>query len=125
MVRKPRNNRNYLLFYYTKAIMEKPNSNYINQLSGDNEDFKTKVIGILKKELPEEITIYEHLIQTKKYKLASESVHKLKHKISILGLEKSYYIAEEFENNLKENSTKLQPDFETILKSMQDFVNTL
>jgi HPt (histidine-containing phosphotransfer) domain-containing protein len=105
--------------------MEKPNSNYINQLSGDNEEFKAKVIGILKRELPEEIAIYQNLIQTKNFKLAAESVHKLKHKVSILGLEKSYYIAEEFENNLKENLTDLQPDFETILKSMQDFVDTL
>jgi HPt (histidine-containing phosphotransfer) domain-containing protein len=105
--------------------MEKPNLDYINQLSGDNEEFKTKVIGILKRELPEEIAIYHNLIQINNFKLAGESVHKLKHKVSILGLEKSYYIAEEFENNLKQNLTDLQPDFETILKSMQDFVDTL
>ncbi len=105
--------------------MEKPNSDYIDQLSGDNEEFKNKLIGILKKELPEETVIYQDLIQTKNYKLASESVHKLKHKVSILGLEKSYYIAEEFENNLKQNLTDLQTDFEIILKSMQDFVDKL
>ena len=52
-------------------------------------------------------------------------MHKLKHKISILGLEKSYYIAEEFEENLKENSSHLQSDFESILKRMQDFLDTL
>lgn len=105
--------------------MEKPNSSYIDQLSGDNEEFKAKIIGILKKELPEEVALYENQIQTKNLKLAAESVHKLKHKVSILGLEKSYYIAEEFENNLKEKSTKLQPEFEIILKAMQDFVDTL
>jgi hypothetical protein len=32
---------------------------------------------------------------------AAQSVHKLKHKISILGLEKSYYIVEEYESDLK------------------------
>jgi HPt (histidine-containing phosphotransfer) domain-containing protein len=105
--------------------MEKPNSNYINDLSGDNEEFKAKIIGILKRELPEEIAFYENQIQSKNYKLAAESVHKLKHKISILGLEKSYYIAEEYEENLKANSTNLLSDFETILKMMQDFVDTL
>jgi HPt (histidine-containing phosphotransfer) domain-containing protein len=105
--------------------MEKPNSDYINQLSGGNDEFKSKVIGILKRELPEEVEIYQNFIEIKNFKAAAESVHKLKHKVSILGLEKSYYIAEEFENNLKQNLTDLQPDFETILKSMQDFVDTL
>jgi HPt (histidine-containing phosphotransfer) domain-containing protein len=105
--------------------MENPNSDYINQLSGDNEEFKAKVIGILKRELPEEIEIYQNFIKILNFKAAAESVHKLKHKVSILGLEKSYYIAEKFENNLKQNLTDLQPDFETILKSMQDFVDTL
>jgi hypothetical protein len=45
----------------------------------------------------------------------AQSVHKLKHKISILGLEKSY-LAEEYESNLKNNSTNLHSDFESILK---------
>ncbi|MBY0485598.1 MAG: Hpt domain-containing protein [Flavobacteriaceae bacterium] len=105
--------------------MEKPNSKYINQLSGDNDEFKAKIIGILKKELPEEVAVYQNHIQTNNLKFAAESVHKLKHKISILSLEKSYYIAEEFEKNLKEQSTNLQSEFEFILKIMQDFVDQL
>jgi len=105
--------------------MEKPNTNYINQLSGDNEEFKVKIIEIFKKELPEEVALYQNQMQTKNWKLAAASVHKLKHKISILGLEKSYYIAEEFEKNLKEQSIKLQPEFESILNVMQDFVDKL
>jgi hypothetical protein len=55
----------------------------------------------------------------------AQSVHKLKHKISILGLEKSCYLAEEYESNLKNNSTNLHSDFESILKNMQDFINLL
>ncbi|MCZ8089606.1 MAG: Hpt domain-containing protein [Flavobacterium sp.] len=105
--------------------MEQPNSEYINQLSGDNEKFKARIIGILKRELPEEVEVYHQHIKTENYKLAAESVHKLKHKVSILGLEKSYYIAEEYEDNLKENSTCLQSDFEDILERMQDFVDKL
>jgi len=105
--------------------MEQPNLNYINDLSGDNLDFKDKIISILKKELPDEIAIYNQEYINANYSLAAQSVHKLKHKISILGLEKSYYIAEEYENNLKDNSTDLNADFDTILKSMQDFVSHL
>lgn len=105
--------------------MEQPNSEYINQLAGGNEEFKSKVIAILKKELPEEIELYQTYILNSNYILAAECVHKLKHKISFLGLEKSYYIAEDFEENLKNKSTHLQSNFEAILMQMQDFVNKL
>jgi HPt (histidine-containing phosphotransfer) domain-containing protein len=105
--------------------MEKPNNNYIDQLSGDNLEFKAKMIAILKRELPEEIAIYHDQLQNKDLAEAAQCVHKLKHKISILGLEKSYYIAEQFEEHLKNKSTVLQSDFEDILKVMQQFVQEL
>ncbi|MFE3872699.1 Hpt domain-containing protein [Flavobacterium sp. ZS1P70] len=105
--------------------MEQPNLTYIDELSGDNLEFKTKLIGILKKELPNEIKGYSEEMENTNFSKAAQSVHKLKHKISILGLEKSYYIAEEYEVNLKNNSTNLNADFENILKIMQDFVNRL
>lgn len=105
--------------------MEKPNLNYINQLSGDNQEFRTRLITILKKELPDEIEVYQTEFANDNYSLAAQSVHKLKHKISILGLEKSYYLAEEYENNLKDNSIDLKADFENILKIMQEFVSHL
>lgn len=102
--------------------MEQANSEYIDQLSGNNIEFRKKIISIIKKELPEEVQAYNKQIQNKNYLLAAGCVHKLKHKISILGLKKSYYIAELFEDNLKENSTDLKTDFESIIKVMQDFV---
>lgn len=105
--------------------MEKPNLNYINDLSGNDEEFKATMIGVLKKELPEEIKDYDDYMKNNDFFQASQSVHKLKHKISILGLEKSYYIAEEFENNLKNNSTVLQEEFENFLSLMMNFVNDL
>ena len=105
--------------------MEQANSEYIDQLSGDNVEFRKKIIGILKRELPEEVGTYREQIQNKNYLLAAGCVHKLKHKISILGLKKSYYIAEQFEDNLKVNSTDLESDFDAIIKIMDDFVNQL
>lgn len=105
--------------------MEQPNTSYIDQLSGDNLEFKQKMIGILKRELPEEIEMYQSQMQKNNFLLAADSVHKLKHKVSILGLEKSYYLAETFEENLKNNSTHLQNDFEAILKVMHKFVEKL
>lgn len=105
--------------------MEKPNLNYINELSGDNLEFKTKVINVVKAELPIEIAIYYQDLDKNDFFQAAQSVHKLKHKISILGLEKSYYLAQEYEENLKNDSTALKADFETILKLMQEFVDHL
>ncbi|NJM78575.1 MAG: Hpt domain-containing protein [Flavobacterium sp.] len=105
--------------------MEQPNTSYIDQLSGDNIEFKKKMIGILKRELPEEIETYQNQMKSNNFLLAAQSVHKLKHKVSILGLEKSYYLAETFEENLKNNATDLQTDFETLLKAMHKFVEAL
>jgi len=105
--------------------MEHANSEYIDQLSGDNAEFRKKLIGILQRELPEEVQNYQSQIQAKNYALAAASVHKLKHKVSILGLNKSYYIAEQFEDNLKESSLELQQDFDAIIEIMQDYVKKL
>ena len=105
--------------------MEQPNLNYINELSGNDEGFKQKMIAIVKSELPQEIENYRSLLESQNFKATAEMVHKLKHKISVLGLEKSYYIAEQFEDNLKQSSTVLQNEFEEILNSMQKFVDDL
>jgi hypothetical protein len=105
--------------------MEQANLNYINDLSGDSLDFKAKLISIIKIELPDEIGVYFGYKAKGDFARMAESVHKLKHKISILGLEKSYYIAEDYENNLKKNSTDLRSNFESILEYMQEFVNLL
>jgi HPt (histidine-containing phosphotransfer) domain-containing protein len=105
--------------------MEQPNSKYIDELSGNDAIFKQKIITILKTELPQEIESYKNCMTSKNYKATAEMVHKLKHKISVLGLEKSYYLGEKFEENLKENSLDLQPEFEEILALMQSFVDDL
>ena len=105
--------------------MEQPNTNYIDQLSGDDAAFKIKMISIIKKELPLEIIAYKEYLRQKDFKQTAQCVYKLKHKISVLGLEKSYYLAEQFEDNLKEGSLTLQSDFDTIIASMHNFVNSL
>ena len=105
--------------------MEQPNLNYINELSGDDAEFKQKMISIVKAELPQEIESYRSLYESKNFKSTAELVHKLKHKISVLGLEKSYYIAVGFEAKLKLGDISLQPKFEEILTLMQQFVDDL
>lgn len=105
--------------------MEQPNLNYIDQLCGEDYSFKQKMIAIIKKELPLEIDSYHKCMQEQHYKLAAECVHKLKHKISILGLEKSYDITHEYENYLLNGTLGYEDKFESILQLMQNFVNDL
>lgn len=105
--------------------METPNMDYIDNLSAGDTAFRQKLIGILQAELPQETAEYMQNMQQQDKKGATGSVHKLKHKISLLGMEKSYYIAEQFEINLKAGSTRLQDEFEDILRTMQQFVTAL
>jgi hypothetical protein len=105
--------------------MEQPNLSYIHIMSGGDKAFEQKLIGIIKAEFPEEKKVYFDNIAAKNYKLTAENVHKLKHKISILGLEKSYDVAVNYENNLIDGSAEGRADFESILQIMTDFLETL
>ena len=105
--------------------MEKPNLSYINSLSGEDKAFKKRLIDIIKKEFPLEKNVYYINLKEENYKLVAENVHKLKHKISILGLEKSYEIAVEYENNLKERNANLEKEFENILLTITNYLNQI
>lgn len=105
--------------------MEQPNLSYINNLSGGDKAFENKLITIIKTEYPEERAVYIKNIESNNFKEAAENVHKLKHKISILGLEKSYEVANDFEENLKEDRLAGKEDFEIILNTITNFLTTL
>ena len=105
--------------------MEAPNLIYINKLSGGDEAFKNKLISVIQKEFPEEKGLYVKNIKSENFKLSAENVHKLKHKISILGLEKGYEVAVNYEENLLEGHTKGREDFEEILKNITNYLTTL
>ena len=105
--------------------MEQPNLSYIHSLSGGDKTFEDKLITIIKSEFPKEKAIYFKNIESRNFKDASENVHKLKHKISILGLEKSHVITVDYENSLKVNCLEGKEDFQNILKVITDFLETL
>jgi len=93
--------------------LEQPNFTYINSLSRGDKAFEAKLVAVIKAEFPIEKATYIKNIQEKNYKEAAENVHKLKHKISILGLD---------ENNLKENTSTLKEEFEKILQTITDYL---
>ncbi|WP_369049429.1 Hpt domain-containing protein [Tenacibaculum sp. UWU-22] len=102
--------------------MEQPNLLYIEQLSGGDVDFQKKILSIIKEEFPIEKQAYLKSIELEDFETAALHVHKLKHKISIFGLEKSYRLANEYENNLKENKSILKKEFHTILSTITEFL---
>jgi hypothetical protein len=105
--------------------MEQPNLSYIHTLSGGDKAFEKKLIDIIQKEFPQEKKTYHESITIGNYKKTAEIVHKLKHKISILGLEESYEDAIAFENNLLDGNNKLQNKFESILTTITNYLYKL
>ena len=105
--------------------MEQPNMSYINNLSGGDKLFAKKLIAVIKSEFPEEKRVYLNNFDAKNFLKAAENVHKLKHKISILGLEKSHEIASIYENELKDGNIAQKDVFYNILETMTIYLNQL
>lgn len=105
--------------------MEPLNFSYLNSLSGGDKEFELKILNVIKEEFPFERSEYEQNVEKGNFKLASENVHKIKHKISILGLNKSKELAVEHEELLKVNDLTLKDDFEKVLDIITDFINQL
>ena len=105
--------------------MKKPNLEYIDRLSGGDKSIKAELIEVIKIEFPEEKKEYYNSLENREYRKIEENVHRLKHKISILGLEKSYEIANQFEHNLREHSLDKKEDFDKILIAISDYIETI
>lgn len=104
---------------------EQPNLEYLHNLSRGNKEFEAKLLKVFKLELPEEKTTYLTNIKFGDLQAAASNVHKLKHKIGILGLEASYRFAESYEEELRNNESEKHPKFVEILQKMVDFIVNL
>ena len=106
--------------------MEQPNLNYIKEISGGDKAFEGKLIQILREEFPLEHKNYRIASEKNDAKEVAEIVHKIRHKISILGLVKGFELASEFEEALKNHQDfGLKKDFESVLHQMEIFIKTL
>lgn len=101
---------------------ETPNLSYIDNLAKGDTLFAKNLMDIIKKELSAEIETYQFHLKQGDFIKTSEGVHKLSHKIGILGLEKGYKIAKEYEIDLLEKNLNLRSDFEHILDAMLLFI---
>lgn len=105
--------------------MASPNLAYIRQLARNNKDFENKLIAVLKKELPEETGAYIRNMDGNNLSNAAESVHKIRHKIGMLGMETEYDFAHTYEEMLKVGDGTLHPEFMEIIEKMSKFLALL
>lgn len=105
--------------------MEQPNLDYINEISGGDKDFKEKLIQVVKDELPLEIEIYQNNYNNSAFAKAAENVHKLKHKLGILGLSQGYELAIAYEEELRNGKSTLKKKFDSLLDSCNRFISDL
>ena len=102
--------------------METPNHKYIYELSRGDKAFAENLIEILRTELTEDIDMYLSAMSKKDYLDAKLYVHRIKHKMGILGLETSYKRANDFESGLRESKLEEQLYFESMLPIMTEFL---
>ena len=106
-------------------MSETPNLSYREALSDGDDAFKHKILNIIKNEYILEREIYTKNLLSKDHIATADNVHKLKHKISILGLEKSYELAQEYEHQLREGKFNLKNKFEVTLSTIANFLKTI
>lgn len=105
--------------------MEQPNLSYIDQLARGDDSIKNTLINVIKEEFPDEKKDYIESLEKKEYKKIEENVHKIKHKISILGLEKSYEEANKYEHNLREDNLEGFENFDKTLQTISEYLKTI
>lgn len=107
--------------------MEKPNLNYIDQLARGDQSIRDTLIKVIIDEFPEEKKDYFGSVKLNDFKIIASNVHRIKHKFSILGLEKSYKEAEKLEHLLSEGSTNevLKVEFENTLTEITKYLKTI
>jgi HPt (histidine-containing phosphotransfer) domain-containing protein len=107
--------------------VEKPNIVYIEKLARGDEFVKKTLIDVIKTEFPGEENEYYNSIKKKDFNEIEDNVHRIKHKFSILGLEKSYEMANEFEHNLREQylNTIQKENFDKTLTMISLYLKTI
>ena len=102
--------------------MEQPNLSVIKEISGGDIEFQNSILDIIKIEFPSEVISFKENFKANNLVEAANNVHKIKHKISLLGLHKGLELASEFETLLKEGNTTLQQNFLDVLDKIHVYL---
>jgi HPt (histidine-containing phosphotransfer) domain-containing protein len=102
--------------------MEEPNLSVIKEISGNDIDFQNSILEIIKTEFSEEVNLFTKNFIDNNFSEAANNVHKLKHKIGLLGLESGLKVASAFEEGLKKGNTKLHHNFLDVLDKIHVYL---
>lgn len=102
--------------------MEQPSLEVIKEIADNDADFENSILTILKKEFAEEASLYHKSFDTKNLEEASDIVHKLKHKISLLALHKGVQLAANYEKELKIGNIELHQEFTKVLEKIDVYL---
>ena len=103
-------------------MTELPNLDYIREISAGNEEFEKKFLNIIQNEFPKEKNDYLDHLESEDLEESAKIVHKIKHKLGILGLTGGYKLAVKYEEDLKYGNTDLRKEFDQILQTVEEFI---
>jgi len=106
-------------------MTENPNLKYLDDLAQGDMVFRKKFIGIMKEEFPLEKKDYLDAMENSLFREASEHVHKIKHKLNVLGIHNSYTLAVQHENELRNGEHSFATDFLSILNNVEAYLKTI
>ena len=103
-------------------MTEVPNLNYIKEIAGGNEEFEKKFLSIIQAEFPKEKEDYLQNLENEELEESAKVVHKIKHKLGILGLNNGYKLEIKYEEDLKYGDVKLKDEFMSVLEQVEAFI---
>lgn len=103
--------------------VEQPNIDFFEKLAQGDISFKKKLIETLKQDFFDDYKNYNTKLVEQDYSQIKFYVHRIKHKIGILGLKESFKMATQYEEELKLNNLNLKSEFEKTLKKIKVFLN--
>ena len=105
--------------------MQTPSLQYIKDLADGDQSFVLEITTLLKKEFPKDLKLFYQRVEENDLFGIASSVHKIKYKFGLLGLEEDVIIASKFENEIKTGNKELLIKFEEILLKINQYLQTL
>ena len=102
--------------------MQTPSLQYINDLADRDQSFALEITTLLKEEFPKDVKLFYQRVEENDLFGIASSVHKIKYKFGLLGLEDDLLIASKFENEIKTGNKALLIQFESILLKIDRYL---
>jgi len=102
--------------------MQTPSLQYINDLADGDQSFVLEITTLLKEEFPKDVKLFYQRVKENDLFGITSSVHKIKYKFGLLGLEDDLLIASKFENEIKKGNKALLIQFESILLKIDRYL---